>query len=80
VARRVISEYFPEYSSCCLTAEFKYVEGSRSEFHHIYPFEDNEYNGKIVIFIDDSMKISGKNAILGAIAHDMAHRVGWKGP
>jgi len=30
--------------------------------------------------IDDSMKMSGINAILGAIAHDIAHRVGWEGP
>jgi len=80
IARRVISECFPEFSSCHLTTEFRHVEGSISEVHHTYPFEDNEYNGEIVIFTDDSMKISGIDAILGAIAHDMAHRVGWKGP
>ena len=26
------------------------------------------------------MMVSGINAILGAIAHDIAHRVEWKGP
>ena len=80
IARRVISEYFPEFSSCYLTTEFRHVEGSISEVHHTYPFEDNEYKGEIVIFIDDSMRMSGINAILGAIAHDIAHRVGWEGP
>lgn len=80
IARRVISEYFPEFSSCYLTTEFRHVEGSISEVHHTYPFEDNEYKGEIVIIIDDSMRMSGINAILGAIAHDIAHRVGWEGP
>ena len=80
IARRVISEYFPEFSSCYLTTEFRHVEGSISEVHHTYPFEDNEYKGEIVIIIDDSMRMSGANAILGAIAHDIAHRIGWEGP
>jgi len=80
IARRVISEYFPEFSSCYLTTKFRHVEGSISEVHHTYPFEDNEYKGEIVIFIDDSMRMSGINTILGAIAHDIAHRVGWEGP
>ncbi len=80
IARRVISEYFPEFSSCYLATEFRYVEGSISEVHHAYPCEDNEYKGEILIFIDDSMRMSGINAILGAIAHDTAHRVGWEGP
>ena len=80
IARRVISEYFPEFSPCYLTTEFRHVEGSISEVHHTYPFKDNEYKGGIAIFIDTSMKMSGINAILGAIAHDIAHRVGWKGP
>jgi len=80
MTRRVISEYFPEFSSCYFTTEFRHVEGSISEVHHTYPFEDNEYKGGIVIFIDDSMIMSGIDAILGAIAHDIAHRVGWEGP
>jgi hypothetical protein len=80
IARRVVSEYFPEFSSCYLTTEFGRVKGSISEVHHTYPFEDNEYEGGIAIIIDDSMRTSGINAILGAIAHEMAHRVGWKGP
>ncbi|MFC2026880.1 hypothetical protein ACFLUX_02795 [Chloroflexota bacterium] len=80
IARRVISEYFPEFSSCYLTTEFRHIEGSISEVHHTYPFEDNEYKGEIIIIIDDSMRLSGVNAILGAIAHDIAHRVGWEGP
>jgi hypothetical protein len=75
IARRVISGYFPEFSSCYLTTEFRHVEGSISEVHHIYPFEDNQYKGEIVIYIDDSMIVTGANAILGAIAHDIAHRV-----
>ena len=79
-ARHVIRKYFPEFSSCYLTTEFRHVEGSISEVHHTYPFEDNEYKGEIVIIIDDSMRMSGVNAILGAIAHDIAHRVGWEGP
>ncbi|MFC1933893.1 hypothetical protein ACFLWC_02670 [Chloroflexota bacterium] len=80
IARRVISEHFPEFSSCYLITEFRHVKGSISEVHHIYPFEDNQYKGEIVIYIDDSMIVSGVNAILGAIAHDIAHRVEWKGP
>ncbi len=80
IARRIISEYFPEFSSCYLITKFSHVKGSISEVHHIYPFEDNQYKGEIVIFIDDSMIISGVKAILGAIAHDIAHRVGWQGP
>jgi len=80
IARCVISEHFPEFSSCYFTTEFRHVKGSISEVHHIYPFEDNQYKGEIVIYIDDSMIVSGANAILGAIAHDIAHRVGWKGP
>ena len=80
MARRIISEHFPEFSSCFLTTEFSNVKGSISEVHHIYPFEDNQCKGEIVIFIDDSMTASSVNAILGAIAHDIAHRVGWEGP
>ena len=80
IARRVINEYFPEFSSRYLTTEFRHIEGSISEVHHTYPFEDNEYKGEIVIFIDDSMKMLATNAILGAIAHDIAHRVGWECP
>ncbi|MFC1984754.1 hypothetical protein ACFLU0_01950 [Chloroflexota bacterium] len=79
IAKRIISEYFPEFSSCYLATEFRHVEGSISEVHHTYPFEDNEYKEGIAIFIDDSMKMSGINTILGSIAHDIAHRVGWKG-
>ena len=78
--KRVIDEYFPEFSSCYLRTEFRHVKGSISEVHHIYPFEDNQYKGEIVIYIDNSMISSGTNAILGAIAHEIAHRVGWKGP
>ena len=40
ISRRVISEYFPEFSSCYLTVAFRYAEGSISEVHHTYPFED----------------------------------------
>ncbi len=54
IARSVISEYFPEFSFCYLTTEFRHVEGSISEVHHTYPFEDNGYKGEIVIIIDDS--------------------------
>ena len=80
IARRIINEYFSEFSSCCLTTEFREIEGSISEVHHIYPFKDNEYKGEIFIIIDDSMRMSGIDAIIGAIAHDIAHRVGWEGP
>ncbi len=80
VARRVISEYFPEFPSCYLTTEFRHVKGSISEVHHTYPFEGNEYKGEIAIIIDDSMRMSGINAILGAIANDIALRLGWEGP
>jgi len=80
IARRVISDYFPEFSSCYLTTGFRHIEGSISEVYHIYPFKDNEYKGEIVINIDDSMRMSGINAILGSIAHEIAHRVGWEGP
>ena len=79
ITRRVISEYFPEFSSCYLATEFRQVEGSISEVYHTYPFKDNEYKGEIAIIIDDSMRTSGIDAILGAIAHDIAHRIGWKG-
>jgi len=79
IARYVISQYFPEFSSCYLTTEFRHVEGSISEVRHTYPFEDNQYKGEILIIIDDSMRKSGMKAILGAIAHDMAHRVKWEG-
>ena len=78
IARGVISEYFSSISSCYLTTEFRHVEGSISEVHHTYPFEDNEYKGEIDIIIDDSMRMSGVNATLGAVAHDIAHRVGWE--
>jgi len=73
------NEYFPEFSSCYLTTKFRHVKGSISEVNHIYPFEDNQYKGEIVIYIDSSVVASGVNAIIGAIAHDVAHRVGWKG-
>jgi len=80
IARHVISDYFPEFSSCYLTTEFRHVKGSISEVHHIYPFEDNQYKGEILIYIDDSMIVWGVNAIIGAIAYDIAHRVEWNGP
>ncbi|MFC1902565.1 hypothetical protein ACFLX4_00645 [Chloroflexota bacterium] len=80
IARRTISEHFPEFASCYLTVEFRHIRESISEVHHIYPFEDNQYKGEITIYIDDSIIESGEIAILGAIAHDIAHRVGWKGP
>jgi len=80
VARYVISQYFPEFSSCYLTSEFRHVEGSIAEVHHTYPFQDNQYKGEILLSIDDSMRQSGLKAITGAIAHEIAHRVGWEGP
>lgn len=80
IARYVISQYFPEFSSCYLTSEFRHVEGSIAEVHHTYPFQDNQYKGEILLSIDDSMRQSGLKAITGAIAHEIAHRVGWEGP
>jgi len=80
IATRVISQYFPEFSSCYLTSEFRHVEGSVAEVHHTYPFKDNQYKGEILLSIDDSMRRSGLKAITGAIAHEIAHRVGWEGP
>jgi len=80
VARYVISQYFPEFSSCYLTSEFRHVEGSIAEVHHTYPFQDNQYKGEILLSIDASMRQSGLKAITGAIAHEIAHRVGWEGP
>jgi hypothetical protein len=80
IARRVISQYFPEFSSCYLTSEFRHVEGSVAEVHHTYPFKDNQYKGEILLSIDDSMRRSGLKAITGAIGHEIAHRVGWEGP
>jgi hypothetical protein len=80
IARRVIGQYFPEFSSCYLTSEFRHVEGSIAEVHHTYPFKDNQYKGEILLSIDDSMRRSGLKAITGAIAHEIAHRVGWEGP
>ena len=80
IARYVISQYFPEFSSCYLTSEFRHVEGSVAEVHHTYPFKDNQYKGEILLVIDDSMRQSGLKAITGAIAHEIAHRVGWEGP
>jgi hypothetical protein len=56
------------------------VEGSIAEVHHTYPFKDNQYKGEILLSIDDSMRQSGLKAITGAIAHEIAHRVGWEGP
>ena len=79
-AEYVISQYFPEFSSCYLTSEFRHVEGSVAEVHHTYPFKDNQYKGEILLSIDDSMRQSGLKAITGAIAHEIAHRVGWEGP
>lgn len=79
-AEYVISQYFPEFSSCYLTSEFRHVEGSIAEVHHTYPFKDNQYKGEILLSIDDSMRQSGLKAITGAIAHEIAHRVGWEGP
>jgi len=79
-AEYVISRYFPEFSSCYLTSEFRHVEGSIAEVHHTYPFKDNQYKGEILLSIDDSMRQSGLKAITGAIAHEIAHRVGWEGP
>jgi hypothetical protein len=79
-ARSVIGQYFPEFSSCYLTSEFRHVEGSIAEVHHTYPFKDNQYKGEILLIIDDSMRQSGLKAITGAIAHEIAHRVGWEGP
>jgi len=80
IARYVISQYFPEFSSCYLTSEFRHVEGSIAEVHHTYPFQDNQYKGEILLSIDASMRQSGLKAITGAIAHEIAHRVGWEGP
>jgi hypothetical protein len=80
IATRVIGQYFPEFSSCYLTSEFRHVEGSIAEVHHTYPFKDNQYKGQILLSIDDSMRQSGLKAITGAIAHEIAHRVGWEGP
>ena len=80
IARRIINDHFPEFSPCYLTIEFRHIKKYLSEVHHIYPFEDNQYRGEITIYIDDSLIESGEEAILGAIAHDIAHRVGWKGP
>ena len=80
IASCVISQYFPEFSSCYLTSKFRHVEGSIAEVHHTYPFKDNQYKGEILLSIDDSMRQSGLNGIIGAIAHEIAHRVGWKGP
>ena len=80
IARCVISQYFPEFSSCHLTSEFRHVEGSIAEVHHTYPFKDNQYKGEILLSIDYSMRRSGLKAITGAIAHEIAHRVGWEGP
>ena len=50
IARRTISEYFPEFSSCYLATEFRQVKGSLSEVHHTYPFEDNEYKWAALLF------------------------------
>ena len=36
IARRVINEHFPEFSSCYLATEFRQVEGSISEVYHTY--------------------------------------------
>jgi hypothetical protein len=80
IARCVIGQYFPEFSSCYLTSQFGHVEGSIAEVHHTYPFKDNQYKGEIWLSIDDSMRQSGLKAITGAIAHEIAHRVGWEGP
>jgi hypothetical protein len=80
ITRYVISQYFPEYSSCHFTSEFRHVEGSTSEVRHTYPFKDNQYKGEILLIIDDSIRDSGMKAIIGVIAHDIAHRVGWEGP
>ncbi|MFC1987462.1 hypothetical protein ACFLVH_02830 [Chloroflexota bacterium] len=80
IARYIISQYFPELSSYHLTAEFSHVEDSLSEVHHVYPFEDNHYRGQVLLLIDDSMKNSGLTAVIGAIAHDLAHVVAWRGP
>ena len=80
ITRYVISQYFPEYSSCHFTSEFRHVEGSISEVRHTYPFKDNQYKGEVLLIIDDSMRNSGMEAIIGAIAHDIAHRIGWEGP
>ncbi len=79
-ARYVIGKYFPEFISCYLTAEFMPVEGSLTEVHHVYPFEDNQYRGEIVIYLDNGIRNYGIKSIIGGIAHDVAHRVGWKGP
>jgi hypothetical protein len=62
-----------------LTSEFGHVEGSIAEVHHTYTFKDNQYKGEIVLIIDDSIRQSGLKATIGAIAHEIAHRVGWKG-
>jgi hypothetical protein len=79
IARSVIGQYFPDFSSCYLTSEFRHVEGSIAEVHHTYPFRDNQYKGEILLIIDDSLSQSGLKAITGAIAHEIAHRVGWEG-
>lgn len=77
IARYVISQCFPEFSSCYLTSEFGHVEASIAEVHHTYPFEDNQYKGEILLIIDDSMRQSELKAIIETIAHEIAHRVGW---
>ena len=80
IVKYVINQYFPELYSCYLTTEYRNVEDSLSEVRHTYPFEDNQYKGEILLIIDDSMRRLGLKAIIGAIAHDLAHIVGWKGP
>ena len=76
----MISRYLPESSFCYLTSEFGYLEGSIAEVNHIYPFKDNQYKREILLIIDDSMRQPGLKAAIGAIAHEIADRVGWKGP
>jgi hypothetical protein len=71
IARLLIREYFPEFSSCCLTIKFKHVDGSISEVRHTYAFKDNQYKGVIKIYLDDSIRTSGLKALIGTIAQEM---------
>lgn len=43
IGRYVVNQNSPELSSCYLATEFRNVDDSLSEFHHIYPFKDNQY-------------------------------------
>jgi len=44
------------------------------------PSKDNQYKGEIHLIIDDAMRKAGLNSMMGAVAHEFAHIVAWKGP